>query len=549
MANIKIADTKATIQFDCLGTPTHYRVSESNDFTGAVWTSFVNQDLIIDYPLNELKAYNLFLQVKSSVMESNIKTVTFDRIDNYIAVNLKVVILNNGILETNINNIPITLQYDGVPEFFKYSLNPELLEGEVQWDVVEWIDFNSFPETFYIGGDDGDKIIYILLKDERGAISENNSSIMFYNPAPPVLVNVSYENITVDGSVIITPEYSGIANEYSCELENNNYVWKTFNSSFNLELLEPGVNIYNLILRNQFGNSEPLDIRITYNPPAFDIGNVMINNGELDTDSTELSITFTALGIESVSQYRISDNEIDLETFEWVDYISQPLIYSINPQSSGTVSVYLQLKSDLDNISSIATNSIEYHAPGSSLVKIIGQSNNAAEDYMTFEGKTYNYSRLIYASKFDVYDYNSAEKLLDWKIMNDTETVSEFGGAGESTGGVMSSAFTEGHPYRECQRWFGNDTKPWLYYGLYVPNGTYKVSFLVSFDDTSSMNAYSRSLSVNGVDITLPDTPINGNTQFVDLGNHNVIDGKLKFILGVRDNKAFGFNGITIEKL
>ena len=73
MANIKIADTKATIQFDCLGAPTHYRVSESNDFTGAVWTSFVNQDLIIDYPLNEFKAYNLFLQVKSSVMESNIK--------------------------------------------------------------------------------------------------------------------------------------------------------------------------------------------------------------------------------------------------------------------------------------------------------------------------------------------------------------------------------------------------------------------------------------------------------------------------------------------
>lgn len=549
MANIKIADTKATIQFDCLGTPTHYRVSESNDFTGAVWTSFVNQDLIIDYPLNELKAYNLFLQVKSSVMESNIKTVTFDRIDNYIAVNLKVVILNNGILETNINNIPITLQYDGVPEFFKYSLNPELLEGEVQWDVVEWIDFNSFPETFYIGGDDGDKIIYILLKDERGAISENNSSIMFYNPAPPVLVDVSYENITVDGSVTITPEYSGIANEYSCELDGNNYIWKTFNSSFDLEILEPGVNNYKLILRNQFGNSEPVDIQITYNPPAFDIGNVIINNGELDTDSTELSITFTTLGIESVSQYRISDNEIDLETSEWVDYFSQPLIYSINPQSSGTVSVYLQLKSDLDNISSIATNSIEYHAPGSSLVKIIGQSNNAAEDYMTFEGKTYNYSRLIYASKFDVYDYNSAEKLLDWKIMNDTETVSEFGGTGESTGGVMSSAFTEGHPYRECQRWFGNDTKPWLYYGLYVPNGTYKVSFLVSFDDTSSMNAYSRSLSVNGVDITLPDTPINGNTQFVDLGNHNVIDGKLKFILGVRDNKAFGFNGITIEKL
>lgn len=547
MANIKIADTKATIQFDCLGTPTHYRVSESNDFTGAVWASFINQDLIIDYPLNEFKAYNLFLQVKSSVMESNIKTVTFDRIDDYVAVNLKVVILNNGISETNINNIPITLQYDGVPKFFKYSINPELLEGEVQWDVIEWVDFNSFPEAFYIGGNDGNKIIYILLKDEREVISENNSSIMFYNPAPPVLVDVSYENKTVDGSVTITPEYSGIANEYSCELTGYDPIWKTFNSSFDLEILESGVNNYKLILRNQFGNSEPLEIQITYDPPAFDISEVLINNGEPDTDSTELSITFTTLGIESVSQYKISDNETDLETSEWLDYVSQPLLYSINSQLSGTVSVYLQLKSNLGNISSIVADSIEYYALGSSLVKIISQGGN--DDYMTFEGKTYTYSRIAYSNKFDVYDYNSAEKLLDWRIMNDAETISEFGGAGETPGDVTSSAFPEGHPYRDGHRWYGNDDKPWLYYGLYVPNGTYKVSFLVSFDEPGSINAYSRSLSVNGVDITLPAIPISSNTQFVDLGNHYVSDGKLKLILGVRDNKAFGFNGITIEKI
>ena len=443
---------------------------------------------------------------------------------------MKVVILNNGILETNTNNIPVTLQYDGVPKFFKYSINPELLEGEVQWDVIEWIDFNSFPEAFYIGGNDGNKIIYILLKDEREAISENNSSIMFYNPAPPVLVDVSYEYITVDGSVTITPAYFGVANEYSCELEINNYVWKTFNSSFDLEILEPGVNIYKLTLRNQFGNSESLEIQITYNPPAFDINEVIINNGELDTDSTELSITFTTLGIESVSQYRISDNEIDLGTSEWVDYISQPLTYSINSQLSGTVSVYLQLKSNLDNISSIVTDSIEYYAPGSSLVKIIGKGGNASDDYMTFEGKTYNYSRIAYASKFDVYDYNSAENLLDWKIMNDAETISEFGGAGEDPGDVISLAFPEEHPYRNGHRWFGDNTKPWLYYGLYVPNGTYKVSFLVSFDDSSLMNDSSRSLSVNGVNITLPAIPISGNTQFVDLRNHYVSDGKLKFI-------------------
>ena len=35
MANIQIMDTKAVIQFDCLGIPTHYRISELSDLSDA----------------------------------------------------------------------------------------------------------------------------------------------------------------------------------------------------------------------------------------------------------------------------------------------------------------------------------------------------------------------------------------------------------------------------------------------------------------------------------------------------------------------------------
>lgn len=550
MANIKIADTKATIQFDCLGTPTHYRVSESNDFTGAVWTSFVNQDLTIDYPLNEFKAYNLFLQVKSSVMESNIKTVTFDRIDDYVAVNLKVVILNNGISETNINNIPITLQYDGVPKFFKYSLNPELLEGEVQWDIVEWIDFNSFPSTFYIGGSDGNKKLYFLLKDSRDATSELNNNIMYYSPVAPTLTGADFLENTINNIVTITPTYSGIVTQYSCEKTGQPLIWYTFESpSFNITLDTDGLNNYSIVLKNTYGQSTSYNISITYTPLTFDIDEVIINNGDAETTTTTLSVNVTKIGTDDIAYYRIGVNP-DLSSLEWLPYTSFPVNYNIakHTQSAG-VGIYAQIKGTTGLESQVKFDTIYYVYTDSVTVKVIGKGANGSQDYMTFEGKTYNYSRIIAANKFDVYEYNSAEKLLDWKIMNDAETISEFGGAGENPGGIISSAFPEGHPYRECHRWFGNETKPWVYYGLYVPNGTYKVSFLVSYDDSSLMNAYSRSLSVNGVNITLPAIPISGNTQFVDLGNHYVSDGKLKFILGVRDNKSFGFNGITIEKI
>lgn len=131
MANIQIMDTKAVVQFDCLGTPSYYRIGETSDLSGAVWTEFDNAELIIEYQLGSIKTYNLFAQVKNSVMESNIKSIVVDRLDDYVTINLKVIILDSGNTETNTNNIPVILQYDGTPTQYKYALNPILVESLV----------------------------------------------------------------------------------------------------------------------------------------------------------------------------------------------------------------------------------------------------------------------------------------------------------------------------------------------------------------------------------------------------------------------------------
>ena len=66
-------------------------------------------------------------------MESNIKNVIVDRLDDYVTINLKVIIIDSGNTGTTSNTVNITLQYDGTPTQYKYALNPTLINGEVNW--------------------------------------------------------------------------------------------------------------------------------------------------------------------------------------------------------------------------------------------------------------------------------------------------------------------------------------------------------------------------------------------------------------------------------
>lgn len=550
MANIKVKDIKAIVQFDCIGTPTHYRISEVDDFSDTSWIAFTTSNLTVEYALSEIKIYTLFMQVKSAVMESNIKSMIIERLDTYVTLNLKVVILNDN-KNTNQDSIPITLQYDGIPIKYKLVINPVLENNVVNWDNYLWAEYDLFPTEITLTAPiPKENMVYVLLQDDRGVLSETFNTIQYYEPVAPTLINATYESTITNGITVVTPEYSGIALEYSCEFATAPLVWKSFDTSFNLNLSVAGLNNYKLFLRNQYGSSDSFEINVTYNPPAFDINTMLINNNEIDTESNKFNITFTTVGIETVKYYRMGLTEAEVNAAEWLNYSNQPLVYTLLDTSiSATVTVYLQLSSNIDNVSTIHSNSINFINPNSVLVQLINASDVA--DKLTYNNKYYTFSRSGYASVFDVYNYLTGNKITDWRIMNDAETIEEFGGAGQDLGfGYSGNVYAVDHPYYTYGMWYGDQSKPRFYYGLYIPNGTYKVSFLISkSDDIGLINGKNRHLYINGTEITLPAISIKDNTTFVNLGTHTISDGKLKFIFESLGGDSFGFNCIKIEKI
>lgn len=361
MANIQVMDNKAVIEFDCLGTPTHYRISDNINFTGSTWTTFPNSQLQIKYPLSEIKTYNLFGQVKNDVMESNIRTLTIDRLDDYVAINLKVIVIDNGNTGTTSNTVGVILQYDGIPTQYKYALNPNLVNGAVEWSSYTWNDYSSFPSSFYIGGSDGVKNFYFLLKDSRDATSEKHNSILYNEPVAPTLTGANYITPYSGETLTVTPIYTGLATQYSSEKLGDTPIWKSFNgTSFDITLSEIGDNTFTLKLKNIYGESTGYNYTVNFAPPAFNLESVLINSGDTGTTTNTVSVHLNKIGYGTASLMRYALTAEGITGATWVTYNSTFDYTFTDAIPDSTLTLYVQIQDTIGTLSSIQSDSIYY---------------------------------------------------------------------------------------------------------------------------------------------------------------------------------------------
>ena len=375
---------------------------------------------------------------------------------------------------------------------------------------------------------------------------------MFNNPVAPTLTNATYVSETTGNTVTITPTYSGFATQYSCETGTTN--WQSFNgTSFDLTLTESGINNFTLLLKNIYGQSSSVNISITYSPPTFGLDSILINNGDEETSNTTLSIGFTKIGTDDIAYYRLGSSS-DLSAVDWIAYTGSPVNYIISrPGASVGIVVYGQVKSANDIESEVKSDTIYFIVSDIITCKIMGNGSSGGNANLLFEGKYYCYSRISYSNQFKLYNWNSGAELSDWTIMNDAQTITEFGSAGGNPGGG-NSTILNGTPFYNSHTLLYNDTeeRAHLYWGAYVPNGTYKLSWLFSTanSDWGYINNNTRKWIINGVDMTLPSLPIQNNTTWVDSSDVVITDGKLKIEFQCyTSNKFNGFNGISIEKI
>ena len=122
---------------------------------------------------------------------------------------------------------------------------------------------------------------------------------------------------------------------------------------------EEGVKTVYVKFKNDYGESEAVSDTIEYINTAFGLTSVSINGGESVSLEQEVSITVTATGENTPTQYKVSETA-DLSDASWQTYVN-PIPFTLST-GVGTKTVYVQI-SDGTDASAIVSDTIDFVAP------------------------------------------------------------------------------------------------------------------------------------------------------------------------------------------
>ena len=83
-------------------------------------------------------------------------------------------------------------------------------------------------------------------------------------------------------------------------------------------------------------------VHIRPDPQAPEISSVVINNDDCMTTSLSVTLTITPYGVPT--EYRVSENWVDLFSTDWQEYVSNSVQYSLTTLGAGTKYVYVQIR-------------------------------------------------------------------------------------------------------------------------------------------------------------------------------------------------------------
>lgn len=105
-------------------------------------------------------------------------------------------------------------------------------------------------------------------------------------------------------------------------------------------------------------------------------GSISINSGSIGTDQTMVNLTITGdSSTSTVTQMRIA-NSNDFTSVSWGTFDTSKL-WTIDGSSNGIKTVYLQLRDDTGNVSSIFSDSIIYDTSGPEVCSLVINNGNS----------------------------------------------------------------------------------------------------------------------------------------------------------------------------
>ncbi|MEJ2249205.1 MAG: hypothetical protein P8Y97_06035, partial [Candidatus Lokiarchaeota archaeon] len=263
------------------------------------------------------------------------------------------IMINDGDTWTNSTNVILTLTYN--------DATSGISEVRYSNDGISWSSWEaeSFTKAWtLIIGDGSSKIVYYEIKDHAGRVSQYTDIIGLdtVDPVGSVVIN-NDDNWTISSGATLTLTYDDVTSGvYQVRYSNDGVLWSSWEAASPTKawMLSagdgPSKMVYYEIRDNagrvsQYADSIGLD---TVDPT----GSIMINNGDVWTNSTNVILTLTYNDATSgISEVRYSNDGIIWSSWEaavptrvWILYIgddSSKAIYYEIKDHAGRVSQYI----------------------------------------------------------------------------------------------------------------------------------------------------------------------------------------------------------------
>jgi len=145
--------------------PTHYMISESAAFSGAVWVAFTINS--IPFTLSDvIGTKTVYVKVKTATQESAVKSDTINLIDG---AKLTAISINAGATETTSQNVSVAMTTTGTPTHY-------MISESAAFTGASWIAFAT-PASFALSTGYGTKTLYVKIKDANGESSVVSGTI------------------------------------------------------------------------------------------------------------------------------------------------------------------------------------------------------------------------------------------------------------------------------------------------------------------------------------------------------------------------------------
>jgi len=168
-----------TVHNSIIGIPTHYRVSESPDFTGASWVPFTS----VDFPFTLSSGFGVktvYVQVKNQYGESNVRSVQVEYKDGYVTLTLNSIYINEDAADTYSADVNVFINCNGTPTHYRVGETVDL--SGLSWVPVT-VGVSTVPYTLSSGY--GAKTVYVQIKDSITESAVKADVIVYSDVTPP----------------------------------------------------------------------------------------------------------------------------------------------------------------------------------------------------------------------------------------------------------------------------------------------------------------------------------------------------------------------------